>query len=96
MPQTPQMVGDTLPQLVSVKLHFEYVMKTITECLRLHEIGVDFWQFSNNFLQWDTPSTSCLRNIQNLLIEFLRKLHFENVMEMVTECLRLQEIDVRF
>ena len=39
-------------------------------------------------------STPCLRNIRNLLIEFLRKLHFENVMEMVTECLRLQEIGV--
>ena len=29
-------------------------------------------------------------------MEFLRKLHFENLMEMVTECLRLQEIRVGF
>ena len=45
---------------------------------------------------WDTHSTPCLRNIQNLLLEFLRKLHFENVIKMVTECLRLQEIGVDF
>ena len=44
----------------------------------------------------DTHSTPCLRNIQNLLLEFLRKLHFENVIKMVTDCLRLQEIGVDF
>ena len=44
----------------------------------------------------DTHSTPCLRNIQNLLLEFLRKLHFDNVIKMVTECLRLQEIGVDF
>ena len=42
----------------------------------------------------DTTSTPCLRNIKNLLIEFLRKLQFENVTEMVTKCLRMQEMGV--
>ena len=66
----------------------------VTECLRLQKIGVDFRKSST--LVGDTPSTLCLRNIQNLLIEFLRKLNFENVIEMVTECLRLQKIGVDF
>ena len=49
----------------------------------------------------DTPEIPFLKIIQKLLkeitlMEFLRKLHFDNVMEMVTEYLRLQEIGVDF